>query len=303
MAGGFGPRPLFREILLSYYNELLGKDVIEWVRPLLEKKVYIPRFSDGRFNMCEMGLPWETPWHHLGSQQGARCPYLHQQLFDIISERTPAGKFIPRFCQSCWKIVIRPTSLEQLFIIEGLLIRFGWPSKCGIEKRAYTPLSKNLYGGYIYNHSMDEGLGKLDVIREAISATAGLDGVKCILKRACTEMELAFPDSSTWEVTDEQNRVEDILDWMIVYDVTTPMPAHHMVDKVHKGWIEWAAQHGDETYLKYTDGKRLYPEAVRYERKVEGIKAGSPDDKTVAPSPTAGEAPKGKSQRTTKEKK
>ena len=67
--------------------------------------------------------------------------------------------------------------------------------------------------------------------------------------------------------------------------------------------IEWAAENGDETYLEYTDGKPLYQPCIRYERKVEGTEAGSPDDETVSFSPTAGEVPKGIAQIQMKEDK
>jgi hypothetical protein len=179
----------------------------------------------------------------------------------------------------------------------------GLPSKCGIEKRSYTPLSKYRYGGYIYNRSYDEGIENLKRLREVLKNSKPLSDVECYLKRACTEMEMAFPNSHEWKITQEQHAIEDMLDWLLVYDIQASMVSQHILDKIHMGWVEWAAENGDETYLEYTDGNSLYPGVVKYELPVEGTEAGSPDDKTVAPSPTAGEVPKGKSQRTTKEKK
>ena len=273
---------------MSYYSDLKNIDVIEWIRPLIENKTYKMRQSDGRFVMCEMTDPHESPWHHIRHQPGAKCPYLHHQLFNVISPRTPAGKFVPRFCQECWKIVIRPHNLKQLFALEKVLVELNWPSKCGVEKRSYTPLSKYLYGGYIYSKSAEEGGNRLLKIREVLADTPGLEDVECYLKRACTEMELAMPHSNEWEVTDEQKRVEDILDWMIVYDIVVSETSPHLANKVHMGWIEWAAQHGDETYLDYTDGVRMVPDCVRYEpmsdeeietMKLEGKDSSAPQTK------------------------
>ena len=78
--------------------------------------------------------------------------------------------------------------------------------------------------------------------------------------------------------------------------------ATHIINSVYRRWIEWAAEHGDETYLEYTDGRPLYVPSVRYERKAEGTDAGSPDSEAVSVSPTAGEVPKGSARRKTKKK-
>jgi len=290
----------------------MRNDVIEWMRPLIDSKTYQVRRSDGKFVMCPVTEAHTSPWHHINYSVGADCPYLHQQLFNVISARTPAGKFIPSRCQACWKIVIRPQNLNQLFALERLLIDLDLPSKCGIERRSYTPLSKYLYGGYIYNSSVEEGLERLDMIRSKLNESVELSNVEAYLKRACTEMEMAFPDSTSWQVTDEQIRVEKLLDWLIVYDIEASMTSKHILDKVHMTWIEWAAQHGDETYLEYTDGKPLYLPCVRYERKVDedidnekarGADEATPDGETGEDGASSRAAPKGTSKRKQRSKK
>jgi len=288
---------------MSYYDDLRKNDIVSWLRPLLDQKVYKCRRSDGFFEMTEATESILSPWHHINYTIGKECYYLNQQLFQIISPRTPAGQFIPRKCQQCWKIVIRPRTLKQLFALENLLVQLAWPSKCGTERRSYTPLSRHRYGGYIYNNSLDEGLERLDVIRGHLGSHPELNGVECYLKRSCTEMEMAFPDSTTWAITDEQNRVEDMLDSMLVFNIPYSKSGQHMIDKVHIGWVEWAAENGDETYLEYTDGKRLYPEAVRYELKVGGADEVTPDDNTVSAGPSSRSVPKGSTRKTTKKRK
>ncbi len=272
---------------MSYYTDLRANDVLEWVRPLLDTKAYTCRRSDGKFELGPITEPTKSPWHHIDFAANAVCPYL-QHVFNVVSPRTPAGKFIPSRCQSCWKIVIRPRTLKELFVLEGILEGLRWPSKCGIERRSYTPTKYGRYGGYIYNESEEEGLEKLVVIRKIISDDSELgrldvggEPVEAYLKRACTEMEAAFPDSTTWSVSKEQERVERLLNWLVVIDIPATHSATHMLNKVHMTWIEWACENGDETYLEYTDGKVLYRPAVRYERKVKEESGVIPFDKTV----------------------
>ena len=288
---------------MSYYEDLKKNDVVSWILPLIKSGTYQVRRSDGRFKLQPVQEPYESPWHHIGYAEGGNCPYLHQHLFDVISPRTPAGKFIPRKCQNCYKIVIRPKNLRQLFALENLLEQIKWPSKCGIEKRSYTPLSKHRYGGYIYNKGMQEGLERLQIIRKHIAdhPVLGPD-VESYLKRSCTEMEMAFPDSSKWTVTDEQNRVEDLLDWLIIADIPASMTSKHVLDRIHMGWVEWAAENGDETYLEYTDGRPLFQQCVKYEPRVEGTDEDTPQDKTVGVGPSSRAVPKGNTRKPTKGK-
>ena len=258
---------------MSYYRELRRRDVFDWMDPLLRKGTFHVRRSDGKLEHGPMYEAYTTPWHHIRNAQGAKCPYLHRLCFEI-SPRTPAGQFVPRRCQRCWKVVIRPRTLKELFALEDLLVKLDLPSKCGIERRSYSPCSKNRYGGYIYNMSPQEGTDRLKVIRELVHNDPGLgEGVDVYLKRGCTEMEMAMGRSDEWKVTDIQNEVEDYLDWLVVMDVEESGQAKHVLNKVHMTWIEWAAEIGDETYLEYTGGKPIYDPPVKYELEVA-----SPDD-------------------------
>jgi hypothetical protein len=282
------------------YWDLLKRNVVDWMQPLIENRAYSCRRADGKFVIGPTMESTNSPWHHI-EYSGSCCPYLHSHLFQVISPRTPIGQFVPRACQACWKVVIRPRTLTELLRLEELLLFLEFPTKCGIERRSYAPCSRYRYGGYIYNRSQEEGLERLGIIREYLSEDDILNGVEAYLKRACTEMELTFPDSSSWKVSKEQNDIEDMLDWLVVYDIEASHVSKHVLDSVRVTWIEWAAEIGDETYLEYTDGKPIYTPAMRYERGVEGTEAGSPDDETVSFSPTAGEVPKGMAQRTTEE--
>ena len=288
---------------MSYYSDLGNRDVISWVEPLISSGVIKCRVSDSKFELQNMSSPHKPPWHYIRTVIGAKCPYFHR-LFDEISPRTPAKKFVPRRCQQCWKIVIRPKTVKELFELEKLMLsKIDWPCKCGIERRSYAPLSKHRYGGYIYSTSARQGLDRLDKIRELLNENDILSGVEAYLKRGCTEMELGFPDSTKWEVSEAQNEVEDILDWYFTFDVPSSGMAPHLVDRLHMTWIEWAAENGDETYLEYTDGEPLYPPAVRYEKKVEGTNEATPDDETVSVGDSSTAVPKENTQKKTKGKK
>jgi len=286
------------------YWELRASDVFDWLEPVLTTGEYFCRRSDGRVQISDVRESYTSPWHHIEYSMSADCPWL-QALCLRVSPRTPIGQFVPRRCQSCWKIVIRPRTLVELFALEKVLIDLGLPSKCGIERRSYTPPKEkgSRYGGYIYSTSSEEGLERLEKIRSILSEHELLNGVESYLKRACTEFEMRFGDSSKWTVSDRQHEIENLIESLMVIDIPMSHTAKHIRDKVHMTWIEWACENGDKTYLEYTDGKPLYTPAVRYERKAEEVNADTLDSETVDLSPSAGEVPKGRVRRTTKEKK
>jgi hypothetical protein len=287
---------------MSYYDEIKSRHVVGWLKPMIDSGQLRCRRSDGKFVFGEFYESTTSPWHHIETSPGATCPMLQQRCFQV-SPLTPAGQFVPRRCQSCWKIVIRPRSLKELFALEEILERLQWPSKCGIERRSYTPCSKYRYGGYIYNRSNEEGLQRLEAIRGIIDGDPVLNGVEAYLKRGCTEMEATMGDSSKWQITPQQEYVEDMLDWLTVVDIPTSKSASHMIDHVHITWIEWACEIGDETYLEYTGGKPLYRPCVRYERGVEGTDEDTPNDESVSVGPSSRAVPKGNGRKKKKREK
>ncbi len=249
---------------MSYYQDLARDDVIEWCEPLLKGGHFTCRPSDGKL-VENVNQLWDTPWHHHAGIKDAECPYLLFVLFQHVSPRCPIGQFVPERCQYCWKVVVRPKTLDGLFTLEELQYQMRVPSKCGIERR---PIVNGLYGGYFYNNSLEEGRAKYKQVREIVDSypTLGPE-TPVILKRSCTEMEFSCGRSDKWEVTDEQRRIEKVCDIWILRDYADGKQADHIVNHVRREWIRWAYANGDETYKNYTDGKSLFPQVVTYHQE------------------------------------
>lgn len=204
-------------------------------------------------------LSAETPWHHVKHIEGMHCDIWHRLLFDMIGRQLPI-KFAPRQCQKCWKIVVRPKNLKQLFQLLQLQEDMAVPSKCGIEKRDTV---HGLYGGYFYTKSLAAGMRRYRQVRDAVDKRIDKD-ISVILKRGCTEFELAVGDSKYYTVPPWQAHLEDMVDDLVAIDNVTRKQPDHVLNHVHRKWVEWAYANGDPTYAGFTDGKRLYPELRTY---------------------------------------
>ncbi len=244
----------------SYFEQLVNQDLIEFMGPAVVNGTYRIQ-PDGKLK-ADTGMTSESPWHHVNFLEHLNCELWHQIQFDIIGLRH--RKFIPKACLECWKVVVRPRTLKELFTLLDVELRLDLPSKCGIERR--TTVS-GLYGGYFYTESLKQGLERYEQVRLEVDEHLSPD-VEVRLKRACTEFELAFPDSRTWEIKDWQLPVEALSEEFITQDNRTAIQPPLVITHVHRRWIEWAYQNGDETYLEYTGGKPLYPPAVTYHHLV-----------------------------------
>ena len=82
-------------------------------------------------------------------------------------------------------------------------------------------------------------------------------GVKLILKRGCTEMEQRYSPSDEWEELSERGQwdfYEELLNTLFVLEDVPFGVTHEMFHpRIKSKWIEWAFEHGDETYLEYVD--------------------------------------------------
>jgi len=252
----------------SYYQKCCDGDVISRLRPLLMSAGYHLRPIDGKICATQQGIAWDTPWHHIHHDAFLDCLTWHTVIFNLISRLMPSHRqFVPSACQQCWKVVVRPKTLFQLFALVELQKALCHPSKCGIEVRPTVHAS---YGGYFYNHSLGEGLACYKMVRDAIDNDENLGpDVAVFLKRACTEYEALCGDSSKWEITPEQIHIETLVNKWFVRDTAMLEQPAHAIMNVHRKWIEFAYERGDETYLKFTDGVPLYKPYKTYHELLE----------------------------------
>lgn len=249
---------------VNLYDWLVAHDVVEWCKPLLEQAGWAMREVDGKFYGQVKQSVTETPWHHVKSDYRLKCGAWHQIYFDIVGSRLPNRKqFVPSKCHECFKVVVRPRTLVELFALRDLQIKLDVPSKCGIERRESV---HGLYGGYFYNVGLRDGQECYHKVREEIDGDKylGFD-VPVFLKRACTEFEHACGDSDKWTIDDYQLNVEALLERHLVLDDIELKQPEKSIHHAHRRWIEWAYAMGDATYANFTGGKPLYPAYKTYE--------------------------------------
>ena len=80
-----------------------------------------------------------------------------------------------------------------------------------------------------------------------------------ILKRGCTEMELAKGPSDQWVYTDADRRLEKTLDAMFEIDESFEELPAHVERHILRTWGQFAYERGDETYKDFIDHPLVRP--------------------------------------------
>lgn len=214
-----------------------------------------------------------TPWHVFNRAEFG-CPY-----WTFIMNMFGMGEsFIPLTCQSCYKVVVRPKNVKQLFNLIKIMETSDKTCKCGIETRATV---NALYGGYFYNRSLEEGQECYDTVRMIIDRTLG-SNVEVMLKRGCTEYELGHGDSLYWEPFEGQQEIEDYITSKVIERRVNDNPSKTTIDIIHSSWIKYAYRNGDNTYLELTGGKPLYPPYRTYHNRKESYVSNTRDNLKAA---------------------
>lgn len=257
----------------SFYDKLVAQDVLEWVGPLLDKAGWTFRYEDGKIVQQFQPVSSTNPWYHVKSDWRLHCAMWHQIIFDLAGQMLPDGKkFVPSKCQQCFKVVVRPKTVKQLFALADLQEKLDRPCKCGIEVRKTTHSN---YGGYFYNVTLREGLECFDIVRKAVDENKYLGpDVEVLLKRACTEFEHACGDSDKWTISEYQLHVEALIERFVVLERKELKQPEIMVNHVKRRWIEFAFERGDETYKEFTGGKPLYPKYKTYHHMIDKYRSG-----------------------------
>lgn len=260
---------------MDIYDQLKFQNALFYMRPAIQRKWYEIRNSDQKIVRTSGMIDIDTSWVHTGRGYGYDCFYWHRVLFDIVFKKI-GQKIVPRFCHNCWKVCIKPRTLEQLMEVCNYQQDRGIFSKCGIETRPRVPAH---YGAYWYNKGQKKGLECYDLLYQWMSGNEILkplleeldeDGKtkRIILKRGCTEFEDEVGPSTEWKITPEQNAIEDLLSVMVVGDVNEALQSEHLIWDVKQRWIEWAWEHDDATFYKYRS-KPLFPNYVTYHPPVK----------------------------------
>ena len=256
----------------NLYLSLDKLDLISKLRPLLERE-YVLRLEDGRFIPRHASLAPDPPWIYVKTAN-ARCDLYNKVFYQHLGH-------IHSRCRDCWKVVARPRTVVELFDLYELQREMGVPCKCGIEPRESV---NGLYGGYFYNRGPEEGFERYKQVRKAVDEQISPD-MGVILKRMCTEFELGTPpggdgthrpsdtiEDCTLEEIEWEKWVEDQFPRVGFESRQTDI----QMAKVMRRWIHHAYQNGDNTYLEFTNGERLFNTVVTYHEKfMEGEQNGN----------------------------
>lgn len=262
---------------MSYYTDIKKRNLIRTAGALINNGSLTVRESDARLKM-NLEIDTKGIWSHVKIGTWCNCDLWALIAFDGIIKKLPPDQwFVPIACQTCFKVVVRPQTLKGLFALEKIQIALNHPSKCGLEVRPYV---FGIYGGYFYNQSFADGAKCYKMVTEAIKNDGYLGPhIKeyekklgrelIVLKRGCTEYEMALGDSDKWTLSAENMEFNAILSERLVVDQLGYQQSDFERDNAHHTWMETAWASGDETVLEYMDGQPLYPEYVTYHHLAE----------------------------------
>ena len=223
---------------------------------------YHLRLEDGKFVPNGVSVGWDAPWVYVQTVSDARCDIYHKVFFNIL-------KMVPSYCRNCWKIVVRPQNLIELFDLYEFQREMGVPCKCGIEKR---PTVDGLYGGYFYTKSKEQGLERYKEVRKLVNKHLS-PKTEVVLKRYCTEFEIGpgslGPSDKLPEQTPEEIDLENqILDQFPRIGFGTKQP-DFIVAGVMLEWIKYDYQNGQKKHKTFTKGSPLFRSTVKYHKEAK----------------------------------
>jgi len=191
-------------------------------------------------------VSFSIPWIFAGPHPHTpNCSLWNQFYFSKFG-------LIPRYCRTrCHKVVVKPRTVKELFLVHEVQKALNHPGKCGVDTRPYTNAA---YAGFWYCRSMEEGRERYKEVREHLDQYLP-DGrnIPLILKKGCTEMEdprnKGGKSSDQWgEPNQEETDFEDRLDHMFSrHDPHVTQP-EWLKQKIQLDWLEYAYSIGDSTY-------------------------------------------------------
>lgn len=208
--------------------------------------------------IIEGGIEWSTPWVHVNVDDNRNCNEL-QMIEKCFG-------FVPTKCLSCWKVVIRPKTVVDLFNLYNLMVKVNEdddvPCKCGCE--VDRPFVHALYGGYVYNTGKQEGEKRLEQWRKLLKEY--MPGTDCYLKRYCSEFEIRHGNTKGYNQPKEAKHWETLLDKYLYVEPPGLAQPDYLVNYVMSFWIKTAYYNGDSSVLKLNNDEHLFTQCQKYEK-------------------------------------
>lgn len=212
------------------------------------------READGRLRLAQE--PGPTPeWARVSHGPALDCTFKGQFLFQHVYAKAA----VPHGCSACYKVKVVPRTLRQLVAAWGIGKSIECRSKWGVDLA--NVYSQNVYAGYLYVAGLDDARAMYRVMRDIINSHPLLGSdVAISIKRGCSEFEAALGPSDQYSFAPELEDLEAQLRKKFRsnhFRGLPPVPLAH--------WIDVAFRIGDDTYLDFTQGKRLRPKTVAYD--------------------------------------
>ena len=246
-----------RSFIIKHLMMLLGRGT-NWICGIDHKYRQV-------YNLIEPAVPWV----YVRRVENIRCSRHNGILFEQF-------QIIPRYCMECYKVVIRPRTIVELFKLhEVMLSKFPeWiRCKCGVEERAYVNAR---YGGYCYTQGLEEGQKTYEEVREQINEHISPD-VPVVLKRACTEFKEMYGPSKEWDKIEKTKTteiprehwdfVEAWVDEKFEFVKGNPPQPDEIKWAVMEHWMDFAYASGDPTYKIMTEGEDKHVKDTTYHKE------------------------------------
>lgn len=200
-----------------------------------------------------------SPWLQVGN-----IPHLDCLFNFFLFDHAYSGSAIPHGCKECFKVVVLPKTLRQLLALRSIQEKIECASKCGVEVDRVT--TQDIYSGFFYCIGLGQAREIYRIVREAVNADPVLGSdVQVHIKRGCTRFEIKCGPSDKYQFRPELPELEAYLKTR--FRRSRPADSNEIKKRLSTFnlWIETAYRIGDDTYLDFTAGKRLYPKTVTYD--------------------------------------
>ena len=194
-------------------------------------------------------------WVYVNPDSTMKCNF-YQDFFKRLG-------FIHSRCLDCWKVCVQPQNVEQLFEVYtwqeqwSRKAKNGRFCKCGVESRDNVT---NKYGAYFYCGSKEQGLNRLDEVRQSMEPLNA--NIPIFLKRYCTEFEQATGPSDQYVSPAVSFGIEKEV--MAAFDLSSVVQTKQprfLVEQIQSRWLAMANRIDGGI-----NGKPLFNECKRYER-------------------------------------